>query len=170
LEKRRKGYYGLPSGKSGIVFVDDLNMPLKEQYGAQPPIEIIRQVLDHKSWYNRKELIIENLLDLTFLTAMGPPGGGKTRITDRMVRHFNVLSYTETDDATITVIFNKIVAAYLATFNEEIVGKLEKTVNMVIDVYNVVKKKLKPTPAKSHYTFNLRDVSKVFQGICGASA
>ncbi len=39
-----------------------------------------------------------NLLDLTFLTAMGPPGGGKTRITDRTIRHFNVLSYTETDD------------------------------------------------------------------------
>jgi len=42
-----------------------------------------------------------NLLDLTFLTAMGPPGGGKTRITDRIVRHFNVLAYTETDDTTI---------------------------------------------------------------------
>jgi dynein heavy chain len=57
--------------------------------------------LDHTAWYDLKELVIMNLLDLTFLTAMGPPGGGKTRITDRIVRHFNVLAYTETDDTTI---------------------------------------------------------------------
>ena len=36
-------------------------------------------------------------------------------------------------------------------------------------VYSGVEDKLKPIPAKSHYTFNLRDMSKIFQGICGAS-
>ena len=101
MDKRRKGVYGPPVGKKCIILVDDLNMPKKEVYGAQPPIELLRQYLDHKGWYNRKELIFMRLEDLILLGAMGPPGGGRSIITPRLSRHFNVIGYTELDDPTI---------------------------------------------------------------------
>jgi len=42
-------------------------------------------------------------------------------------------------------------------------------VQNTISIYQDTMKKFRPTPAKSHYTYNLRDVSKVFQGIAKSS-
>jgi len=166
LDKRRKGYYGPPIGKRMAIMVDDLNMPQKEVYGAQPPIELLRQYMDHGGWYDR-ENNFRNMQDCLFVAAMGPPGGGRSPITQRYQRHYNLLSIVEFDSKALEHIFGTILAWFYKTkeFPKDI-QKLQKSIiAATLDVYNTSISKLLPTPAKSHYTFNLRDVSRVVEGL-----
>jgi len=38
---------------------------------------------------------------LIIMTAMGPPGGGRSEITARLVRHFNIIGYSELEKGII---------------------------------------------------------------------
>jgi len=44
--------FGPVEYKKGIIFIDDINLPEKEKYMAQPPIELIRQWMDYKGWFD----------------------------------------------------------------------------------------------------------------------
>ncbi|KAF6028263.1 DNAH1 [Bugula neritina] len=165
LDKRRKGVFGPPLGKQMVFFIDDLNMPALEVYGAQPPIELIRQWCDFKGWYDRKAIgDFRNLVDVNFVAAMGPPGGGRNPVTPRLMRHFNFLSFTELEDESQTKIFGTILQSWTSQAPPIAEHNIQLT-KTTMSVYSTITNTLLPTPAKSHYTFNLRDLSKVFQGI-----
>ena len=68
-----------------VIFVDDLNMPKKEEYGAQPPIDILSQFCAQCGQYdyNDKKHPFTQMQDTMIVCAMGPPGGGKAFITPR---------------------------------------------------------------------------------------
>ncbi|KAI9209204.1 dynein heavy chain and region D6 of dynein motor-domain-containing protein, partial [Polychytrium aggregatum] len=169
MEKRRKGVFGPPVGKRFVIFVDDLNMPALDICGAQPPIELLRQWMDCNGWYDRKNIgKFMEIVDLVFVTAMGPPGGGRNPVTPRFMRHFNMLSFVEMENISLHRIYSTILGAFLQKFPPEIQKECDPIIDSSIHIYNTIRAELLPTPAKSHYTFNLRDLSKVIQGLLSA--
>lgn len=176
MEKRRKGILGPEAGKNGVLFVDDLNMPQKEKYGAQPPIELLRQWMDYNGWYNinSPEREFTKIEGVRFIGAMGPPGNGRNSISSRYIRHFNVLyiepySRDSLKNIFVTIMDWLFLSKNNPPFPQAVQSMKESLVSNTINVYNSVQETFKPTPAKSHYTYNLRDVSKVFQGIAKSS-
>ncbi|CAH8626763.1 unnamed protein product [Dicrocoelium dendriticum] len=168
IDRRRKGVYGPPVGKTALFFVDDVNMPQKEEYGAQPPIELLRMLIDHGYWYDLKDTTKLTLQDINLIAAMGPPGGGRNDVTQRFLRHFHLISMTPFNDETMYRIFSTLMMTYMKSqeFSSEYVTLGQTIVASTLEVYKAAMENLLPTPAKSHYLFNLRDFSRVILGIC----
>ena len=168
MEKRAKNKMGPPGGKQLLAFVDDLNMPRKDLFGSQPPLELLRQWVDYGGWYDRAKQSWRFIADMQLVAAMGPPGGGRTTISDRFQSRFHLLHFTPQSDKGMRSIFEAIVQPGLAEFEEEVRSMAGNVVAATVAVYHSVLTSFLPTPAKSHYLFNMREVSRVLQGVLRA--
>ncbi|XP_014244414.1 dynein heavy chain 2, axonemal isoform X2 [Cimex lectularius] len=166
FEKRTKTIHVPIGGKLMITFMDDFNLPAKEVFGAQPPLELIRQWLDYGFWYNRKTQLVTIIKDMTLMAAMGPPGGGRNSISKRLISKFSIVNMTFPTDEEIERIYGTMLGSHLQHFpDKSIIAAREDITHMTIALFKNVVKKMLPTPTKIHYLFNLRDISKVFQGL-----
>lgn len=170
LEKRKRTLLGPPLGKRIITFVDDVNMPKLDTYGSQPPIELLRQFLDFKGVFDREKSFWKEIVNVTLGAACAPPGGGRNPLTPRFVRHFALLLLPPPSNDTLKTIFRAILKGFFEDFAMVIKPLAEPIVDAAVDIYQRISNELLPTPAKSHYVFNLRDLSKCIQGVLQSDA
>jgi dynein heavy chain, axonemal len=55
LQKNKQYSYGARPGRKVAIFIDDINLPSVEEYGAQPPIKMLRLLADKGGVYDKKE-------------------------------------------------------------------------------------------------------------------
>jgi len=171
IEKRTKDIYGPPPGKRLLVFMDDMNMPQVDTYGTQQPIALMKLLLEKGYIYDRsKELNCKVLKDISYVSAMGKAGGGRNSTDPRFLSLFSVFNMTFPSDESINKIYTSILSGHLQPFHENILDLASKLTNCTLELYKKIVRDLPPTPSKFHYIFNLRDLSRVYSGLCVTSA
>jgi dynein heavy chain len=170
VDKRSGKVFGPPVGKKLMLFIDDLNMPKVDTYGTQQPIALLHFLIGRGHMYDRgKDIDLRTYKDLLYIGAMGPPGGGRNSVDPRFISLFNVFNLTAPRPDVLMKIYGSILTKFLEPFSESVKETASKLTEATLKLFSVVIEKLPPTPSKFHYIFNLRDLGRIYEGLCLAT-
>lgn len=113
------------------------------------------------------KLFFKHVRETKFVTACAPPSGGRNPVTPRLFRHFNMLWVPDLSAISMKQIFSQILKGFLAEKEDGTAfqQRADLIIKAAVEIYQNVINDFLPTPTKCHYTFNLRDLSKVVQGM-----
>ena len=164
IDKRSGKSYGPPSGKL-IYFVDDLNLPFVETYGTQTPIALMRQHIDHQSWFDRSDMgLKKTIIDCQYVACMNQKSGSFF-IDPRLQRHFVTFSCQMPGETDLGTIFGTIMSSHMTNLDKKIQSMAKKLTDATIALHKEVLIKFLPSAVKFHYNFTMRDLAAVFKGL-----
>ena len=165
LAKRSGKLIGPPTGLKLIIFIDDMHMPNFDPYGTQQPLAFFKFLVEHGYFFEMATLEEQHVVDTTYLFSMQPPGGGRKPADSRFMSLYCIFNITFPSPDSLKHIFKSILSKHLESFPDEIIGVTETITDITLKLHNEIIERLPRTPVKFHYIFNLRDLSRVFEGL-----
>lgn len=96
---------------------------------------------------------------------MTPPGGGNNPVDPRLMTLFCTFNITFPSKEAIEKIYTSILEKHVQEFTEDVRSIVPKITSATLSLYFSICEKLPRTPVKFHYIFNLRDLSRVYEGL-----
>jgi len=169
LSKLHGNTFAPQAGRTMTVFLDDVSMPEVNNWGDQPTLELVRQLVENRGFYSLEKekrgdrISIENLI---YVAAMKHPGGGRNDIPNRLKRHFFAFNVTPPSSENIDNIYGSMLRGrFLDERANRLVQYVPQMTAATIELWRKIRVKMLPTPSKFHYFFTMRDLSRIFQGL-----
>eukprot|EP01063_Lacrimia_lanifica_P013617 TRINITY_DN20252_c0_g1_i1.p1 TRINITY_DN20252_c0_g1~~TRINITY_DN20252_c0_g1_i1.p1 ORF type:complete len:4669 (+),score=1741.83 TRINITY_DN20252_c0_g1_i1:139-14145(+) len=173
VDKISGSNWGPPPGTLLHVFIDDISMPSKDQYGGQPPLEVVRQLLDAGYFVNRTRLETAEklLLACTHIVAAMDHPSARSDIPARLKQHFFIVNATLPTPETLDHLCTTLLSAHFTKdrFTPAVLNAVPLLVAASRDLWTAVRERLISTPITEHYIFSLRDITRVALGMCRAA-
>jgi dynein heavy chain len=167
LEKKAGKNYGPIAAKNLAIVLDDINMEAVDQFGDQSGLELVRQMLDYKTWYDR-EKHAEKLLNGTQLIAGMNVARGNDAVNDRLLRHF-VIFNQEYSQESLNRIFHARLKTYfeIPKFDPKLCDEafINKLVLCTVDLHSKMNGLFQKSIETHHYDFDLRHQLRVLDGV-----
>ncbi len=127
---------------------------------------MLKFLVERNQLYQRGgDLELRDIVDVQYVGCMSPPGGGNNKVDPRLMSLYCVFNITSPSQKSTQQIYSNILARHLAEFPEECIGSIDQITNATLNLYYQCCEKLPRTPVKFHYIFNLRDLSRVYEGL-----
>ncbi|KAL4232681.1 hypothetical protein ACF0H5_007369 [Mactra antiquata] len=168
----RQGFvYGAKENKTLKVFIDDVNLPVPDQYNVQRCNQLLRQLLDDKVLCTlQKPFEWKTVEGLNVISAMSMsefPSVNNQMLSSRLLRHFAVFSLPGPQDDALKSIVHGILEANV-TDNDKPGLEIDLHNNIVkasCQILQALQAVLRPTPipGRYHYLFTLKDLTTCYQ-------
>lgn len=141
-------------------------MPRIDKYGTQQPIALLKFLIERNQLYQRGgELELREIVDTQYVGSMTPPGGGNNPVDPRLMSLFCCFNITFPSKEAIEKIYTSILERHVTEFPDDVRSIVPKITSATLNLYFSICEKLPRTPVKFHYIFNLRDLSRVYEGL-----
>jgi dynein heavy chain, axonemal len=154
LDKRGGKSFGPPGGKKMTIFMDDLSMPEKNNWGDQPTLELVRQLVETSGFCfldKDKRGDLKNVEDLQYIAAMGHPSAGRQDIPNRLKRHFFIFNMILPSQQAINEIYGQMMLGRYRGVGALMHTMVEHLPNISVQLWNWMRTKMLPSPTKFHY-------------------
>ncbi|XP_052821623.1 dynein axonemal heavy chain 5 isoform X2 [Octopus bimaculoides] len=167
----RQGFiHGAKDKKKLAVFIEDINIPKKDQFGIQRCNEFLRQLLDGKVICDSSSPFeMKFIEDLCLIAEMTHPEPRLEQLNQRLLRHFAIFNLPEPEENDLSIILGKKLET--AVNGENLPNIDTKLFNNLVEAsYQLLSGlqstlKLSSLPGSTHYMFTIQSLEHCFKGL-----